>query len=52
MSMILISLVPPLWRRTVDPLLETWDGTMASEAERAILLREGPLLGRRPQAAE
>jgi alkane 1-monooxygenase len=52
MSMILISLVPPLWRRTVDPLLETWDGTMASEAERAILLREGTLLGRRPQAAE
>jgi hypothetical protein len=37
MTMILISLVPPLWRRTVDPLLADWDRTRASEAERAIL---------------
>jgi Fatty acid desaturase len=37
MTMILISLAPPLWRRTVDPLLARWDREMASDAERAIL---------------
>jgi hypothetical protein len=37
MTMILISLAPPLWHRTVDPLLARWDAEMASEAEKAIL---------------
>ncbi|MGL4242841.1 MAG: alkane 1-monooxygenase, partial [Beijerinckiaceae bacterium] len=51
MSMIIISLIPPLWRRTVDPLLEQWDQTMASDAERAILVRDGTLIGRQRIAA-
>lgn len=37
MSMILISLAPPLWRKTVDPLLAEWDAKMASDSERAII---------------
>jgi hypothetical protein len=37
MTMIVISLVPPLWRRTVHPLLAEWDATQANEAEKAIL---------------
>jgi hypothetical protein len=37
MTMILISLVPPLWHRTVDPLLKRWDMEMASDAEKAII---------------
>jgi fatty acid desaturase len=52
MSMILISLVPPLWRSKVDPLLAEWDATAASEAERAILLRDGMFMGPTPHAAE
>lgn len=43
MTMILISLVPPLWRRVVDPLLAEWDQTCASEGERAILMKGGLL---------
>jgi alkane 1-monooxygenase len=45
MTMILISLVPPLWRRTVDPLLAEWDTSYASEAERGVLARDGSLIG-------
>jgi fatty acid desaturase len=37
MTMILFSLVPPLWNRTVDPLLAEWDRTSASEAEKALI---------------
>ncbi len=43
MTMILIALAPPLWRRTVDPLLERWDREMASDAERAIIAGGGSL---------
>jgi hypothetical protein len=51
MTMILISLAPPLWRRTVDPLLAKWDQTNASDEERTILAREGLLLDRSRTAA-
>lgn len=37
MTMIALSYVPPLWRRTVDPLLAKWDEHLASDAERALL---------------
>jgi Fatty acid desaturase len=37
MTMILISLIPPLWHRVVDPLLAEWDAQAASQAELAIL---------------
>jgi fatty acid desaturase len=43
MTMILISLVPPLWRSKVHPLLEEWDRNHANEAERAILAKAGTL---------
>jgi hypothetical protein len=46
MTMIVISLIPPLWHKTVDPLLARWDTDMASAAERDILA------GRPIQAAE
>jgi hypothetical protein len=45
MTMILISLAPPLWRKVVDPLLANWDRDMASDGERAIL---APQSGRSP----
>jgi Fatty acid desaturase len=45
MTMMLISLVPPLWNRTVDPLLAQWDSRKASEAERAILMGSGQYRG-------
>jgi hypothetical protein len=41
MTMILISLVPPVWHRVVDPLLAKWDQTSASDGERAILMKDG-----------
>jgi Fatty acid desaturase len=41
MTMILVSLVPPLWNRLVDPLLAEWDQTKASDGERAILIKDG-----------
>ncbi len=41
MTMILISLVPPVWHRVVDPLLAEWDQTSASDGERAILMNDG-----------
>jgi hypothetical protein len=50
MTMILISLVPPVWRRVVDPLLAEWDQTSASDGERAILKRDG-LLSARPEVS-
>jgi alkane 1-monooxygenase len=52
MTMILISLAPPLWRRKVDPLLAEWDRNSASDTERAILMRDGLYLGGAPHAAE
>jgi hypothetical protein len=38
MTMIVLSLVPPLWNRTVNPLLAEWDRNSATEAERRLLL--------------
>ena len=37
MSMMLIALVPPLWRKVMHPLLKQWDQTHASEAELALI---------------
>ncbi len=37
MTMILVSLVPPLWHRIVDPRLAEWDAHSATPAERALL---------------
>jgi Fatty acid desaturase len=37
MTMILFSLVPPFWNRTVNPLLAEWDRTSASEAEKVLI---------------
>ncbi len=51
MTMILISLVPPVWRRVVDPLLAEWDQTSASEGERAILMKNGFLSSRSGMSA-
>jgi alkane 1-monooxygenase len=51
MTMILISLVPPLWRKTVNPLLADWDNHSASDAERAILARDRALIGTASPAA-
>ena len=36
-----IALVPPLWRRIVDPLLADWDARMANDAERALVAERG-----------
>jgi len=41
MTMILISFLPPLWKRTVHPLLSEWDRFMASEGERALVAERG-----------
>jgi fatty acid desaturase len=48
MSMILISLVPPLWHRTVDPLLAEWDRAAASPDEQAILRGAHVFMGASP----
>ena len=37
MSMILVALVPPLWRRTIHPLLKAWDEELASDEERQLI---------------
>jgi hypothetical protein len=50
MTMILLSLAPPLWRSKVHPLLEEWDRTQANDAERAILAKAGTLTGSVPAA--
>lgn len=41
MTMVLLALVPPLWQRSMTPLLADWDRTLASEAERAEIRRRG-----------
>jgi alkane 1-monooxygenase len=41
MTMILMSYVPSLWHRAMDPLLKHWDETHASEAERALIAERG-----------
>ncbi len=45
MTSILATLVPPIWRRVINPRLTAWDATMASAAERQILTKRGQLLG-------
>jgi alkane 1-monooxygenase len=40
-TMAAIALIPPLWRRLMNPLLQQWDDQFASEAERAILRDRG-----------
>jgi len=45
--MILIALVPPIWRRLMHPRLADWDERLASEAERRWLRARGLLLARR-----
>ncbi len=36
MGMILLTLVPPVFRHVMDPKLQAWDATHANEAERAL----------------
>lgn len=43
LTMIIASLVPPVWNRVIDPKLAEWDRAMASEAERALLAERGVL---------
>ena len=50
MTMILFSLIPPLWNHTVNPLLAEWDRASASEAEKAII-RGGASSGAAPMVA-
>jgi hypothetical protein len=45
MTMILASLIPPVWHRVIDGRLAEWDATMANDAERALLAQRGMLLG-------
>jgi hypothetical protein len=40
-TMSLISLVPGLWHRTIDPLLTDWDRRLASEEERSLVRARG-----------
>jgi alkane 1-monooxygenase len=40
-TMALISLIPPLWRRIVTPILAEWDRTSASEEERRLIAQRG-----------
>jgi alkane 1-monooxygenase len=44
-AMMMIAVVPPLWNAILDPLLKDWDLRFASAEERAILARDGTLLG-------
>jgi alkane 1-monooxygenase len=39
----LVALVPPLWHRLIDPLLEDWDSRLASDAERRLLRKPRPM---------
>jgi hypothetical protein len=38
---VLFALIPPLWRRMIDPLIADWDRRMASDGERALISRLG-----------
>lgn len=49
-TMIVMSLVPPLWKRIVEPRVTYWDQQFASNEERQILADRGEL--RMPLAAE
>ncbi len=41
MTMILITFVPGLWKRTMHPLLREWDKHMASDGERSLVSERG-----------
>jgi alkane 1-monooxygenase len=41
----LVAICPPLWHRLMDPLLADWDERLANDAERALLLERGQLIG-------
>jgi len=43
-SMILLSLVPPLWRRTMHPLLREWDEKFASDDELKFIAQQNWVL--------
>jgi alkane 1-monooxygenase len=40
-TMVFVALVPPLWRKTMGPLLADWDARLASDAERALVRQRG-----------
>lgn len=40
-TMAMLALITPLWRRTMRPCLETWDRTLASDAERQAIRDRG-----------
>jgi fatty acid desaturase len=40
-TMVLLAMVPPLWRRVMSPRLADWDLQLASEAERALIAERG-----------
>lgn len=44
LTMLLISLVSPVWNAKVEPLLEAWEKTLASDEERKIMAEERILL--------
>ena len=44
LTMIVLSLAPPIWHRVIDPVLANWDATMANEAERTFLAGRGELM--------
>ena len=37
----LLALIPPIWKRLVNPILYEWDNTMANEEERALIRKRG-----------
>jgi alkane 1-monooxygenase len=45
MGMILLALVPPLFRRAMEPRLRAWDARHASDAERALAQQESQRAG-------
>jgi len=44
-AMMMLALVPPLWRRATYPVLKRWDEQLATAGEREILRARGTLLG-------
>ena len=41
MTMVLVALLPPLWRRSMGPRLADWDARLANDAERAAVRQRG-----------
>jgi Fatty acid desaturase len=40
-TMAVLALIPPLWRRSIGPLLLEWDNTKASSSEREVIAERG-----------